>query len=123
MKFRKQSPLHFELGVQLSDNFQSWFKSQSFETKNWHKNWNGMNLLGIDPLDFYRSIRKNQSVDFTSYIKSLPRVISVQVRSHTMPFFYKITQVFRSDSLSKSEIAGWEITFSGMAFQFAESIS
>ena len=23
--------LHFEIGVQLSDNFQSWFKSQSFE--------------------------------------------------------------------------------------------
>ena len=105
--------LHFEIGFQLSDNFQSWFKSQSFETKNWHKNWNGMNLLGVDPLDFYRSIRKNQSVDFKTYIKSLPRVLSVQVRSHTMPFFIQNNPSFlEANGLSESEIAGWEITFS-----------
>lgn len=105
--------LHFEIGVQLSDNFQSWYKAQSFETKNWHKNWNGMNLLGVDPLDFYQSIRKNQSVDFKSYIKSLPKVLSVQVRSHTMPFFIQNNPSFlEANGLSKSEIAGWEITFS-----------
>ena len=105
--------LHFEIGVQLSDNFQSWYKAQSFETKNWHKNWNGMNLLGVDPLDFYQSILKNQSVDFKSYIKSLPKVLSVQVRSHTMPFFIQNNPSFlEAKGLSKSEIAGWEITFS-----------
>tara|TARA_B100001093_G_scaffold65503_1_gene55423 strand:- start:1795 stop:2790 length:996 start_codon:yes stop_codon:yes gene_type:complete len=104
--------LHFEIGVQLSDNFQSWFKSQSFKTKNLHRDWNGLNLLGVDPLDFYQSIRKNQSVDFKSYIKSLPKVLSVKVRSHTMPFFIHNNPSFlEANGLSKPEIAGWEITF------------
>ncbi len=108
----KRAHLHFEIGIQLTDDFQSWFKSQSYETKNWHKNWNGMNLLGVDPLDFYQSIRKNESVDFKSYLESLPRVLAVQVRSHGMPFFIQNNPSFLdANGLSKSQIAGWEITF------------
>jgi hypothetical protein len=110
---KKRAHLHFEIGLQLSDNFQSWFKSQSYETKNWHGNWNGMNLIGVDPLDFYQSIRKNHAVNFLSYLKSLPHVLIVQVRSSDMPFFIKNNPCFlKSKDLSKSDIAGWEITFS-----------
>ena len=108
----KRAHLHFEIGIQLTDDFQSWFKSQPYETKNWHKNWNGLNLLGVDPLDFYQSIRKNKSVDFKSYLESLPPVLAVQVRSNSMPFFIKNNLSFLDmNGLSKSQIAGWEITF------------
>ena len=109
---KSRAHLHFEIGIQLSDNFQSWFKSQSYETKNWHKNWNGMNLLGVDPLDFYRSIRKNQSVDFKSYLESLPHILAIKVRSNAMPFFIQNNPCFlEANGLSKSDIAGWEVTF------------
>lgn len=109
---KKRAHLHFEIGIQLTDDFQSWFKSQSYKTKNWHKNWNGMNLLGVDPLDFYQSIRRSESVDFKSYLESLPRVLAVQVRSNGMPFFIQNNPSFLdTNGLSKSQIAGWEITF------------
>lgn len=109
---KNRAHLHFEIGMQLSDNFQAWFKSQSYKTKNWHNNWNGMNLIGVDPLDFYHSIRNNQSVDFRSYLESLPRILSVQVRSHKMPFYIQNNPSFLdTNGLSKSDIAGWEITF------------
>lgn len=107
---KSRAHLHFEIGMQLTNNFQSWFKSQDYETKNWHKNWNGMNLLGVDPLDFYRSIRKNYSVDFKSYLESLPHILAVQVRSNDMPFFIQNNPSFLdTNGLSKSDIAGWEI--------------
>ena len=60
--------LHFEIGVQLSIIFSLGIR-HNLRNQNWHKNWNGKNLLGVDPLDFYQSILKNQSVDFKSYIK------------------------------------------------------
>jgi hypothetical protein len=110
---KNRAHLHFEIGLQLSDNFQSWFKSQSYETKNWHKKWNGMNLLGVDPLDFYRSIRTNQSDGFKSYLESLPHILAVRVRSDDMPFFIQNNPSFlETNGLSKSDIEGWEITFS-----------
>ena len=75
-----------------------------------------MNLLGVDPLDFYQSIRKNQSVDFKSYIKSLPKVLSVQVRGHTVTLFIQNNPSFlEAKGLSKSEIAGWGVLSQGMS--------
>lgn len=110
---RKRAHLHFEIGVQLTNNFQSWFKSQSYKTKNWHKDWNGMNLLGVDPLDFYRSIRNNKCTDFKSYLESLPLILVLQIRSDEMPFFIQNNpSFFKEVGLSKSDIGGWEITFS-----------
>jgi murein DD-endopeptidase MepM/ murein hydrolase activator NlpD len=54
---RDRAHLHFEIGLMLTRNFQSWYDSKKFGSRNDHSLWNGMNLIGIDPLDFFEQWR------------------------------------------------------------------
>jgi len=47
-----RSHLHFEIGLRLTDNFQSWYDKKKYTTKNRHGNFSGFNLVGIDPIPF-----------------------------------------------------------------------
>ena len=46
---KDRAHVHFEIGLKLSDNFDSWFTWKKFGSPNQHENWNGMNLMGLDP--------------------------------------------------------------------------
>lgn len=52
-----QAHLHFEIVLRLSDDFQAWYDAQPFGSPNHHGNYNGMNLVGVDPLAFMRYAR------------------------------------------------------------------
>lgn len=110
---KDRAHLHFELGVKLSDQFQKWYDQQSFETKNWHSNWNGMNLMGVDPLDFYRSIRARKVSSFGEYLSHLKARLKLHVRFSGTPSFLKAnTKFIQEHSIKESEVAGWEVVFS-----------
>ena len=54
---KDRAHLHFEIGVAMTRNFQAWYDRQKFGSKNEHGMWNGMNLVGIDPLAFFNEWR------------------------------------------------------------------
>lgn len=109
---KERAHLHFEIGLRYTQQFQSWYDKQSFPSKNWHGIWNGLNLFGVDPLDFYQSIRSGRIVDFSDYLKSLPVLLRVQVPYAGLPDFVRDNPTFLADSdLSMSSIAGWEVSF------------
>ncbi|MEO7597994.1 MAG: M23 family metallopeptidase, partial [Opitutus sp.] len=56
---KDRAHLHFEIGVMMTRNFQAWYDSKKFGSRNDHNVWNGMNLMGIDPLDFLDQWRTN----------------------------------------------------------------
>ena len=108
---RSRAHLHLELGVKLTDNFKSWFDRQGFGSKNQHGNWNGMNLLGVDPLDFYRSIRDGEVTGFHEYLKRLPVAARIRVHTSTVPDFVQNYPALVTRSYDGRRVVAWDIAF------------
>ena len=46
---KDRAHVHFEFNLLVNDRFASWFKKTFPDQRNDHGEWNGQNLLGIDP--------------------------------------------------------------------------
>jgi murein DD-endopeptidase MepM/ murein hydrolase activator NlpD len=46
---KERAHVHFELNVVLNDRFAAWYRRTEPNQRNDHGNWNGHNLLGLDP--------------------------------------------------------------------------
>ena len=104
---KSRSHLHFEIGMRLGDdtNFEKWYKTQKFSTKNKHGCWNGMNLVGLNPLDFLRSQKS-----FAQFLKQQPIAFQLSVKtSKTPPFIISNPALLKNPIPQK--ILGWKISF------------
>ncbi len=111
-----RSHLHFEVGLRLTDHFQSWYAKRPFKTPNRHGNFSGFNLVGLDPLSFYESYKSKSISTPLSFIESLPIVAKIRIRSSRTPDFVK-----RYPSLSTQLQDGefpkaWDAYFSAHGF-------
>lgn len=115
---KNSAHLHFEIGIKLGNlqNFQSWYM-QNFDANdvNFHGEWNAMNFVRLDPLDVF----KNATLPYFNlkkYIKNLPIVMSVYVKTDTFPWFLSqnsdLCDNIKDVFLHKFHIAGWRIDFS-----------
>jgi|AntRauTorckE6833_2_1112554.scaffolds.fasta_scaffold09057_4 murein DD-endopeptidase MepM/ murein hydrolase activator NlpD len=75
---RTRAHLHFELGFLMSRDFQGWY-DQYFATRNYHFNFNGMNIAGIDVASFYLEHRKNPELRFSDFVLSRPTQFKVTI--------------------------------------------
>jgi len=72
----ERAHLHFEVGVILNPNFRRWFAAQKLKPD--HGNYNGMNLLGIDPLIPYREQAENRPFSLRDHFFSTPPALKVR---------------------------------------------
>lgn len=82
--------LHFEIGFRLSENFQGWYDRKNFNTANHHGNFNGYNLVGIDPLDFYKLYQGGHLKSPSDFFNRLKRIVRVRVKSKIPPAILEI---------------------------------
>ena len=61
------SHLHLEIGLRASTLFDQWYLQQNYDSPNKHASWNGMNLIGTNPLDFYRYFLDHPGASFSDY--------------------------------------------------------
>lgn len=88
---KQQAHLHFEIGVRLSDKFDSWYySSKKFKERNFFGNYNGMNLEGFDGYAFFETARDGKISSVSSYIKALPTAFVVRIYTRKTPDFVKI---------------------------------
>lgn len=107
---KDRAHLHFEIGLRLSDDFQSWYEWKKFGNPNEHGRYNGMNLVGIDPLDFLRQWRAGRVDNFQQYFDRQRGVVRVRVATTRVPdFIQRYPALLRKpiDAL----VAGWEVEF------------
>jgi len=109
---RSRAHLHFEIGVRLTDDFQAWYDRQKFSTKNRHGNWNGMNLISVDPLDFYRSVRNGSVSNLHGYLQKIPTYARIRIHTSVVPDFVKRYPRLVTRPYLGSEIVAWDIAFS-----------
>jgi hypothetical protein len=62
--------VHFEVGVVANSRFGNWFRAQKLKPD--HGLFNGLNLYGVNPLDFFRSRNASGRVEFRRVLASVP---------------------------------------------------
>jgi peptidoglycan LD-endopeptidase LytH len=116
---KDRAHLHFEIGLVTTQDFQSWYDRRRFGGRNEHGIWNGMNLMGVDPLAFFndwRAGRINQPVDFFAKMETAARV---RIASYRVPDFVTRYPALLTKPLPFGPVAGWEIRFNWTGLPFA----
>ena len=110
---RERAHLHLEIGLRLSDDFDSWYRAQKYGNPNRHGVYNGRNLAAFDPLGFFDAFSKGRIQQPVDFIATLPVAVTVLVFSEDMPDFGR-----RYPSLVEGEApafgrTNWEVDFHG----------
>jgi peptidoglycan LD-endopeptidase LytH len=108
---KERAHLHFEIGVRLTDDFQAWYRRQGFGSPNEQGLWNGMNLLGLDPLEFFEHARAGKLRSLDAVFASQPVAVTMRVARATTPDFLRRYPSLVADAGAMGGVrAGWEIS-------------
>lgn len=108
---RSRAHVHFEIGFRLTDDFQAWYEAQKFGSKNRHGIWNGMNLVSVDPLAFYKSIRKGEVQNLYEHLHRLPAVARIRIYSNKVPNFVKNYSALVTKPFEGRAVVAWDVAF------------
>tara|TARA_E500000178_G_scaffold133205_1_gene133134 strand:- start:366 stop:1376 length:1011 start_codon:yes stop_codon:yes gene_type:complete len=108
---KSRAHLHFEIAFQLTDDFQDWYDRQAFKEPNRHGNWNGMNLVGIDPLAFYEAMHGRKEGGMNAHLKALPVVARIRVFTGKTPNFVTRHPALVTRSFQEAAVTAWDIAF------------
>lgn len=111
--------LHFEIGLMVTRDFQAWYDRQKFGSRNDHEAWNGMNLMGIDPLEFLNAWRAHRVDTFQDYFAHLPSTVRVRISTHRVPDFVTRYPSLLTKPVPLGGVAGWEIRCNWTGVPFA----
>lgn len=75
---RTRAHLHLELGFLMNLRYEEWHK-QNFASPNYHANFNGINLAGVDIASFFLAHRENPNLSFSEFVMSRPVQFKVAV--------------------------------------------
>ena len=111
--------LHFEINFPLGDqaHFAQWYDSQ-YKDKNHHGMYNGLNLVGIDPLFAIENAQKGKG--WILLFTQEKEVATVEVLSTKIPsFIQNYGLLFASGYNLKLPVKGWKIKFTWYGLPFA----
>ena len=109
---KQRAHLHFEIGVRVTDRFQEWYKARGFGSPNEHGLWNGMNLMGLDPLEFFARSRADGLGALDDVFRATPVAITLRIAEPGEPDFVRRYPSLVEKSPGVGAGAGWEISFS-----------
>lgn len=118
---KERAHVHFELNLLANDRFAAWYKHSFPDQRNDHGEWNGQNLLGIDPqlvlLAEHDQAPKFSLLDLLRQQTELCRVV---VRKTSFPWLKRYRALVRRNPLTEKEgVAGYELAlnFNAVAFE------
>jgi hypothetical protein len=107
---RTRSHLHLEFCMMLSSHFDAWHKTYAGAT-NYHGNYNGMNLAGMDIAKLFELRRRNPNLSVPDFVRSIPVHFTVTVPRRGLPDIARIYPwLLRGNAAAPSP--SWEIGFS-----------
>ncbi|WOO43215.1 M23 family metallopeptidase [Rubellicoccus peritrichatus] len=108
---RSRAHLHFEIGLVKTSDFDDWYRQQSYGSRNLHGNYNGINMIGSNPLTFFETVRAGEFEDFSSYFANLPTAFTVRVATRTLPDFILRYPKLLTRPIPRDGVAGWDIDY------------
>lgn len=117
---RSRAHLHLEIGLRLSDGFQSWYDRQAYTSPNFHGAYNGINLVGMDPLAYFRAFRDHEAASTLDYFNRIRPAVLLHVRSLMVPDFLRRYPSLLLEGSPEEARQGWEVALSawGMPISF-----
>lgn len=119
---RTRAHVHLEIGLMMSPHYDGWHK-QNFGSANYHGNYNGMNIAGVDVASFFLEHQKNPGLSFSRFVLSRPMQFKV-----TIPATDKVPEFLaRYPWMKRGDMSGavsWEVGFAatGHAISFQPSM-
>ncbi|MDB6130350.1 MAG: Peptidase [Verrucomicrobiales bacterium] len=109
---KDRAHVHFEFDFVANERFSSWYAKTEPGQTNDHGDWNGQNLLGLDPRLILLA-QKKEGADFSllRWIMAEPELCKVLVRQPNFPFLKKYAALTRKNPLAeKAPVVGYEIS-------------
>ena len=116
---RDRAHLHFEMGLMMTREFQAWYVRKKFGSPNEQGIWNGMNLMGFDPLDFYNRWRAREVDNFQEYFARMKAEVRLRIVTRLVPDFIRRYPSLLQAPLPAGPIGGWEIACDWTGLPFA----
>jgi hypothetical protein len=82
---RDRAHLHFEIDLLLNPNFRVWYPKRDPKAPPFG-NFNGQNLVGLDPAAFLRAYAADRKLNFATYVAKQPVAFTVLVGAHPFPW-------------------------------------
>ena len=118
---KDRAHVHFELNLLVNDRFASWHQKTMPDQRNDHGEWNGQNLLGIDPTPVLLEGHKpGANFSLLNFLQHQTELCRVLVRKTDFPWVKHYAPLVRSSPRAEKEgVAGYEIAlnFNGVAFE------
>jgi murein DD-endopeptidase MepM/ murein hydrolase activator NlpD len=117
---KERAHVHFELDFFLSDRFVSWHKKNYPGVRDDHGNWNGLNLIGIDPQATLLADHSSGKFNLLHFIQNQPELCRVTVRDTHFSFLTRYAPLLRDNPVAKKQgVAGYELalTFNGLPIE------
>lgn len=111
--------MHFEMGVMITKDFQAWYERRKFGSKNDHGPWNGMNLVGFDPLDFFNQWRAQRINTVQDYFAKMETAVKVRIATKRTPDFVSRYPGLVTRPIPAGGVSGWEVQFNWTGLPFA----
>ncbi len=116
---RDRAHLHFEMGLRITQDFQAWYDWKKFGTPNEHGLYNGMNLMGFDPLDFFQQHRAGKAGNFMDYFARMEPAVKFRIATLRAPDFVERYPELVAEPRPML-VAGWEVwcDWTGLPFKW-----
>lgn len=118
---KDRAHVHFELNLLANDHFAAWYKKNNPGERNDHGDWNGQNLLGLDPrLILLAEHEQGAKFSLTDFVRGQTELCRVVVRKTDFPWLKRYPLLVRANPVAQKEgIAGYEIAlnYNGVAFE------
>jgi murein DD-endopeptidase MepM/ murein hydrolase activator NlpD len=108
---RERAHVHFELNLYINDRFPAWYKKNFPGQRNDHSQWNGQNLVGLDPRAvFLEQRRQGDKFRLSRFVQSQAELCRVVVRDTDFPWLKRYAALVRPNPRAAREgVAGYEI--------------
>lgn len=110
---QERAHVHVEVALMLSGRFAQWH-GVHFTTPNWHGNFNGLNLAGIDVAGLLHSHRENPAITLPEFIGRDAAYFTVAVPNRGQPELLKRYPWLGRQMEKAQDNPSWEMTFNSV---------
>ena len=118
---KDRAHVHFELNLLANDHFSAWYKKSNPKERNDHGDWNGQNLLGLDPKLILLNEHEIGGGTFSllNFIQHQTELCRVIVRKTDFPWLKRYPMLVKTNPTAQKEgIAGYEMALNYNAVPF-----
>ena len=118
---KDRAHVHFELNLLVNERFAAWYEKTYPKQRNDHGQWNGQNLLGIDPRAILlEQHEQGKAFNLIKLLQSQPELCRVTIRDTNFPWLTRYAPLVKPNPLATKEgIVGYELAlnFNGIPIE------